>query len=177
MSTDIIISYFKTPVGELILGAYENTLCLCDWRYRRQRHRVDKRITSGLKADYLAGDTAVIEETKTQLNAYFKGERDQFNLPLTFVGSEFQKMVWHTLMTIPYGQTSTYLKLSNQLNNPAAIRAVAAANGANAISIIVPCHRIIGSNGDLVGYAGGLTAKQNLLKLEGALISDQLELF
>ena len=93
------------------------------------------------------------------------------------MGTEFQKQVWDSLLQVPYGKSETYLGLSKILGNEKAIRAVATANGANAISIIVPCHRIIGSNGDLVGYAGGLPAKKKLLELEGALSTSQLGLF
>ena len=93
------------------------------------------------------------------------------------VGSDFQKTVWNTLLQIPYGKTETYLGLSKSMNNEKAIRAVASANGANAFSIIVPCHRVIGSDGKLVGYAGGLSVKKKLLELEGALATNQLSLF
>jgi len=94
-----------------------------------------------------------------------------------FVGSDFQKTVWEKLLTIPYGKTTSYLELSRMLGDEKAIRAVATANGANAISIIVPCHRVIGSDGSLTGYAGGLNAKQKLLQLEGMNFGEQLELF
>ena len=93
------------------------------------------------------------------------------------MGTDFQKEVWTELIKIPYGESRTYLELSKQLGNELAIRAVASANGANAISIIVPCHRIIGSDGKLIGYAGGLSAKKKLLELEGALKTNQLSLF
>jgi len=99
-----------------------------------------------------------------------------FDIPLRLAGSEFQQKVWQALLQIPFGKTATYLGLSNKLQNPKAIRAVAAANGANAISIMVPCHRIIGSSGELIGYAGGLKAKQQLLELESGG-SGQMDLF
>ena len=92
-------------------------------------------------------------------------------------GTDFQKTVWQSLLQIPYGKTMTYLDLSRNMGNEKAIRAIASANGANAISIIIPCHRIIGSNGELVGYAGGLPTKKRLLQLESAYINPQLELF
>jgi len=108
----------------------------------------------------------VFEQTKAQLDEYFLGERSEFDIPLLLVGSEFQQGVWRALLEVPYGETASYLDLSKRLNNEKAIRAVASANGANAISIIVPCHRIIGSNGELTGYAGGLPLKKRLLDLE-----------
>jgi methylated-DNA-[protein]-cysteine S-methyltransferase len=105
------------------------------------------------------------------------GELKEFDLPLLMVGSDFQQKVWRALLTIPYGTTSSYLQLSKQLNNEKAIRAVANANGANALAIIVPCHIIIGSNGDLVGYTGGIATKKKLLTLENGLPIQQHQLF
>lgn len=177
MHRQINIQYFKTPIGELIIGSYDDKLCLCDWRYRKMRTAVDKRIQTGLNVEFVEATSSIIELTKTQLNEYFEGNRTTFDVPLLFVGTDFQQSVWQTLIKIPLGKTASYLELSKLLGNEKAIRAVAAANGANAISIIVPCHRIIGSDGDLVGYAGGLSAKKALLKLENALENEQLSLF
>lgn len=166
----ILIKYFKTPVGELILGAFEGKLCLADWRYRKMRSSIDKRIKSGLNADYVKGSSDVIEKTIYQLKEYFRNERKEFDISLLFVGTDFQRSVWDALIQVPYGKTDTYLGLSKKIGNVKAIRAVAGANGANAISIIVPCHRIIGSDGSLVGYAGGLNAKKKLLELESSFL-------
>lgn len=177
MSTSIQTTTFKTPYGELLLGSVGDELCLCDWKYRKQRAAIDKRIQKALKANYVEGDSEVIDETMVQLDAYFHKERTAFDLPLHFAGTHFQKGVWEALLNIPYGETISYTQLSKNLNNPLGIRAIASANGANALSIIVPCHRIIGANGDLVGYAGGLPAKKKLLELEGALMKNQLDLF
>jgi len=174
----IYIQYFKLPFGELLLGSFEDKLCICDWRYRKMRDEIDNRIQSGLNASYEEGETEVIQSTIVQLTEYLDGKRKTFDLPLLLVGTEFQKSVWNALLEIPFGKTETYLGLSKKLGNEKAIRAVASANGANAISIIVPCHRIIGSDGKLIGYAGGLNAKKKLLQLEGAKpISPQLQLF
>ncbi|MBF4983464.1 methylated-DNA--[protein]-cysteine S-methyltransferase [Nonlabens mediterrranea] len=112
-----------------------------------------------------------------QLEEYFTKKRKHFNIPLLFTGTDFQKEVWNELLNIPYGQTISYLTLSRKLQKEKAIRAVASANGANAISILVPCHRVIATDGKLTGYAGGLTAKKKLLQLEGALNRGQLDLF
>lgn len=170
-------SLFNSRVGGLILGSFENRLCLCDWHYRTMRAGIDRRIKEGLNAEYVEKSSEIIEEAKIQLNEYFDGIRTEFDLPLLLIGSDFQKEVWNALLQIPYGQTETYLGLSRKLGNEKAIRAVAAANGANAISIIVPCHRIVGSDGKLIGYAGGLAAKKKLLGIEKALIKNQLTLF
>lgn len=177
MQNQINIQYLKTPIGELLIGSYDGKLCICDWRYRKMRTAVDKRIQKGLNAEFVEENSPIIEMTKKQLNEYFEGSRTTFNIPLLFVGTDFQQSVWNALIQIPLGKTASYLALSKQLNNEKAIRAVAAANGANAISIIVPCHRIIGSDGSLIGYAGGLPAKKKLLELENALGNEQLSLF
>lgn len=175
MEKAIQTTYFKTPVGELILGIFEEQLCLCDWRYRKMRTRVDDRIQTSLKATYQQHPSVILELTKTQLSEYFEGQRQSFDVPILFAGTDFQKSVWKALLSIPYGRTSTYLQLSKQLGNQLAIRAVASANGANALSILVPCHRIIGSDGSLVGYAGGLNTKKKLLQLENAPINAELD--
>ena len=119
-----------------------------------------------LNADYTEMTSEIIEETRRQLDEYFRHERQAFDIPLLTAGTEFQESVWNSLMEIPYGQTITYGELATRLGKPAAVRAVANANGANAISIIIPCHRVIGSNNTLTGYGGGLEAKKFLLELE-----------
>ena len=167
-------TYYKTPFGELILGSMEHQLCLCDWSFRKMRSSIDERIQSGLKATYSEEGSDIIEETKAQLSQYFNGERHQFDLPLLLVGSEFQKKVWNELLQLTFGKTESYAGLSKKLGNEEAIRAVASANGANAISIIVPCHRILGSDGSLTGYAGGLETKKKLLHLEKAFQQGEL---
>ena len=173
----IITKNIKTPVGELILGSYNDKLCLADWRYRKMRNAIDSQIQKGLSADYEMGTSSVIEQTEEQLAEYFLGKRTTFDIPILYVGTDFQKRVWVALTNIQYGKTETYLGLSKVLGDPKAVRAVATANGANAISIIVPCHRIIGSNGDLIGYAGGLPTKKKLLALENPLHKTQLQMF
>lgn len=176
-TTEIKITYCTTAVGELVLGDYKGSLCLADWRYRKQRDAIDTRICNALGANVVHGETPLLAETRKQLNAYFIGDLQEFDLPVQLVGTRFQQKVWATLNTIPYGRTETYLGLSKKLGNEKAIRAVATANGANAISIIIPCHRIIGSDGSLVGYAGGLSAKKKLLALENPERDRQIGLF
>ncbi len=142
------------------------------------RDAVDNRIQKGLDAYYEEAQTDPIENAEQQLNEYFDGNRKEFNIPLQMVGSSFQQRVWNELLKIPYGKKVSYLDLTKRLGDQKAIRAVAAANGANALSIIVPCHRIVGSNGELTGYAGGINVKKKLLQLEtGKYIPEQLELF
>lgn len=177
MESRIKIGEYKTPFGELILGSFEHKLCLCDWKYRRMRKKIDERIQNHLEAEYIEEGSDIIEECKRQLNEYFHRERKEFDIPLLLIGTHFQKSVWYKLLQIPYGNTVTYAALSDKLQNTKAIRAVASANGANAISIIVPCHRVIGSDGKMVGYAGGLRTKMKLLEIERVVFNNQLSLF
>jgi len=167
----ISIQYYNAPIGELLLGSYEGKLCLADFNYRRMRTTIDSRIQKGLKAEYVEENSEVIEETIKQMKEYFAHERKDFDIPLLMVGTEFQQSVWQGLLKIPYGTTASYLELSKNIGNEKAVRAVASANGANAISIMIPCHRIIGSDGSLTGYAGGLPMKKKLLELENNLFS------
>ena len=167
----ISIQYYQSPVGEILLGSYNGKLCLADWKYRKMRTTIDTRIQKGLKAEYVEQSSEVIEKIITQMKEYFAGERKDFDIPLLMVGTEFQKSVWEGLIEIPYGTTASYLQLSKNIGNEKAVRAVASANGANAISIMIPCHRIIGSNGALTGYAGGLDVKKKLLELENNLFT------
>lgn len=177
MENQINISYFKNPFGELLLGSFNQQLCLADWRYRKMRTTIDTRIQTALNALYVEQEDFILKETKIQLLQYFEGKRTKFEIPLLLIGSDFQKNVWNALMQIPFGKTESYLGLSKKLAQEKAIRAVASANGANSISIIVPCHRIIGSKGDLVGYAGGLNTKMKLLTLENPTFNSQMKLF
>lgn len=126
-------------------------------------------VTTSNKYEYLKEETMVIKETKKQLQEYCKGKRKEFTLPLELEGTSFQVKVWQELLKIPYGTTKSYQDIAQAINNPKASRAVGMANNRNRIMIIIPCHRVIGSNGKLVGYAGGLKMKEELLKIEGIL--------
>lgn len=165
---------YKSRLGTLIIGDLDGQLCMLDWEYRKQRKQVNDRVSKLLQASFVEALTPFHTEVIHQLEAYLDGTRTDFDLPVLMTGSDFQKKVWKALLDIPYGKTMSYLNLSRQLGDEKAIRAVATANGANAISIVVPCHRVIGSNGDLTGYAGGLSAKHKLLQLEGALQQSSL---
>ena len=162
----IHIQYITIKSIDLILGTYEGKLCLLDYRYRVKRDTIDKRIQTALKAEYKIQDDEILQKVKVQLQEYFQNKREIFDIPLFLVGSEFQKSVWNALLKIPYGETRTYKQQALLIGNEKAVRAVANANGANAISIIIPCHRIIGTNGKLTGYAGGLDIKEMLLNCE-----------
>lgn len=164
--SNINITYYKKNGVELILGSYDNKLCLIDSLNRKNKRTLYNRLKKQLKAEFVEYEDEVLKQTVEELDEYFKGERREFTVPLLLVGSEFQKSVWEALLKIPYGTTSSYKEQAKMINNEKAVRAVANANGANAIGIIVPCHRIIGSDGKLTGYAGGLEMKEQLLALE-----------
>lgn len=160
------IQYHKTKIGELVLGSYDSKLCLLDFRYRKMRFAVDNRLKKTLNAKFVVQDNKILKETRKQITEYLRAERKTFDLPILSVGSDFQKQVWEALLKINYGETASYLDIAKYIGNEKAVRAVASANGANAIAVIIPCHRIIGSDGELVGYGGGLPIKKRLLNLE-----------
>lgn len=150
-----------TPVGRLTLIATDDGLAAILWENDRPR-RV--RLSPG-RPD---ADHPVLVEASRQLEEYFAGRRKRFDLPLDFVGTPFQRRVWRALLTIPFGETRSYAQIAGQLGTPRAARAVGAANGRNPVSIVAPCHRIVGSRGELTGFAGGLAVKARLLALESA---------
>jgi len=168
----INIQYYKTKYAHFILGSFDNKLCLLDFRYRKMRSSVDNRLQKGLNAEFVEQDDPILQETRKQIDEYFNMQRKEFDIPLLTVGSDFQKDVWTMLLKVPYGTTSTYAQLAQAIGNQKAVRAVANANGANAISLVIPCHRIIGSDGTLTGYGGGLALKEKLLKLENNLFTN-----
>ena len=160
---------YESPCGTLLLGSFNDKLCLCDWQVEKHRGHVDRRLKRELQAEFEDRTSAVIEKAVMQLDEFFAGKRKVFDIPLLFVGTDFQKTVWNELLNIPYGQTIPYGEMARRIGMPKAVRAVANANGANAISILAPCHRVIGSDGTLTGYGGGLAAKKMLLELEAGL--------
>lgn len=163
---EIIVREYGAPCGRLVLGAFANRLCLCDWVHGKHREQNEQRLRRILSADFRTGTSSLLDAAALQLDEYFAGQRRRFDIPLLLTGTEFQKKVWQALLEIPYGATISYGELASRIGMPHAVRAVANANGANAISIFAPCHRVIGSDNSLTGYAGGLPAKQYLLGLE-----------
>lgn len=165
--TKILVCGYDAPCGRLVLGGYGERLCLCDWEAGRHHGRVAGRVGRMLNADFEEGMSPVMEMAMAELDEYFAGCRREFDIPLLLAGTDFQKQVWEILKKIPYGATLTYGEEAVRLGRPGAVRAVANANGANALSIFVPCHRVIGSDRSLTGYGGGLPVKKFLLELEG----------
>ncbi len=148
------LNYIDSPIG--VLGLVQEEECLTEVFFgKSESHQ-----------DYSQEETPLLKEAKKQLEAYFKGCQKIFDLPLNPKGTDFQKVVWQALLLIPYGETRSYKEIATIVGNPKASRAVGMANNRNPISIIVPCHRVIGSGGKLVGYGGGLPIKEQLLRLE-----------
>ena len=162
----ICIQYFNSPCGELVLASMGDELCLCDWNGMPCAERNLCRIRRYVNADFRTEPSSVIEQTKRQLDEYFAGSRKEFDIPLHTFGTDFQNRVWKALLDIPYGKTRTYMEIAKSIDNAKGVRAVAQAIGANSLDIIVPCHRVIGSNHSLTGFAGGLDKKRFLLELE-----------
>ncbi len=170
-----IITYIHhTPFGDLTLGSYGNNLCLCLWKHGKNREKIIKHLCKYLHTNIVEGFSDTIGRAAEELGEYFDGKRLKFTLPLLFTGTDFQCNVWSELQKIPFGYTSTYSQIADNIGNHQAVRATAQAISKNPLSIIVPCHRIIGKNNKLIGYEGGLDIKQYLLKLEGVLSSNIL---
>ena len=146
------IFFYETPVGKLCIGEEDGVIVRTTW--------------SKIPTEYVLEETELILQCKMQLDEYFRGERKTFDLPLAPKGTDFQKKVWNALKEIPYGETRTYGEIAAAVGNPKAARAVGMANNKNPIGIIIPCHRVVGANGKLVGYAGGMDKKEWLLQLE-----------
>ncbi|NIE64307.1 methylated-DNA--[protein]-cysteine S-methyltransferase [Burkholderia sp. Ax-1719] len=159
--TLFLYKIMPSPVGKLTLVARENALVAILWEKERPG-----RVRLGTLQE--ANDDPTLLEVERQLLEYFAGKRNTFDVQINFIGTEFQKKVWNALLSIPFGQTRTYAQIATQIGNPRAVRAVGAANGRNPVSIIAPCHRVIGSSGELTGFAGGLAAKERLLLIEEA---------
>lgn len=158
---------YESPCGVLLLGSYGDMLCLCDWLTEIHHGRVRRRLERLLRAGFVEEAAPVTDEAARQLDEYFAGKRRAFDVPLLFAGTEFQKEVWSELLKIPYGETVSYGCIARRIGMPKAVRAVANANGANPLSVFVPCHRVIGSDRSLTGYGGGIEVKRRLLELEG----------
>lgn len=163
--SEIFYSYYPSPVGKLLMLAQNNQLTNLDFE--------QEQITPNPKW-ILNDDLPLFAQVKQALSRYFAGEKEDFrSIPLNPQGTNFQQSIWQALLQIGYGETSSYGALAQQINNPKAVRAVGGAVGSNPISIIIPCHRILGKNQQLTGFGGGLTVKRHLLKLEGIAYVDK----
>lgn len=165
--TRVSLKRLLTPLGPMLAGTTEKGICLLEFVDRRMLETQFKRLTKRLNARFILGEHELLDSLEEQLEQYFKGTLHTFSLPLVQPGTGFQKSVWSGLEAIPYGQTRCYQQQAEYIGNPKAVRAVARANGDNCLAIIVPCHRVIGKNGSLTGYGGGLWRKKRLLEIEG----------
>jgi len=157
---------FSSPIGSIIACATEHGICFLGFIGQKRLEDQFSAIQKELDAVILPGKTPHLTQVKKEINEYFDGSRTNFTVPLDIIGTNFRKQVWNELLKIPYGKTASYKAQAIAINNLQAIRAVASANGANKISIIIPCHRVIGTNGSLTGYAGGIHKKSWLLNFE-----------
>lgn len=162
----INLTRIETDLGTMVACATDKGICLLEFSDRKMLETEFKQLMKTLKAPIVQGENQFFKPLKIELDSYFKGMLKEFDVPLDLVGTDFQKQVWNVLLQIPYGITSSYAEQADRLGKPSAVRAVANANGMNKISIIVPCHRVIGSDGSLTGYGGGLWRKKKLLDLE-----------
>ena len=162
----ILITRMTTPLGPMYACATEKGICLLEFTDRRMLETEFKDLQKRLKANIIAGENEHLIQLKKELQEYFAGNRQTFTVPLHTPGTDFQNTVWSALHSIPYGSTRSYAQQASYIGNPKAVRAVASANGHNRIAIVIPCHRVIGSDGNLRGYAGGLERKRWLLKHE-----------
>lgn len=162
----ILISRIESPLGPMFVCATEKGVCLLEFVDRKMLETEFKDLQRLLQARIIHGENGHIKEARKQIEEYFAGQRTSFNFPLDSPGTDFQQSVWKNLIKLPYGQTSSYQELAARMGRPNSTRAVASANGNNRIAIVIPCHRIIGKDGKLRGYGGGLARKQWLLDHE-----------
>ncbi|MGJ8526713.1 Methylated-DNA--protein-cysteine methyltransferase [Halomonadaceae bacterium LMG 33818] len=164
--TIIHLHRFTTPLGPMFVGATERGICLMEFTDRRMLETEFRDLKRRLKATILYGENHHTRQAEQEMTEYFGGQRQTFSLSLDLPGSDFQREVWKALDKIPYGNTVSYQALAQQLQRPNGVRAVANAVGANRVAIVIPCHRVIGKNGQLTGYSGGLPRKRWLLEHE-----------
>lgn len=162
----VVFNEIETPIGKILAAATETALVLFEFPHRRMIDTQLERVRRALGCELEPGESPVFRLLRTQVDEYFAGRRRDFTVPLHVPGTEFQTRVWDALRQIPSGTTTTYGRLAASIGQPNAVRAVARANGDNRVAILIPCHRVIGSSGELVGYGGGLWRKKKLLELE-----------
>lgn len=164
----LITSRAETPIGPLLFGAVGESLCLIEYADRARSERQLERVRRRLGRETRPGSSPVIDQALEELTEFFAGERETFTVPIELNGTSFQRSVWAELLRIPFGETRSYAQIARAIGDPSATRAVGAANGANPISILVPCHRVVRTGGALGGYGGGLDRKRWLLGHERA---------
>lgn len=176
-SNKILISSYESKLGLIFIGAVNEGVCLVEFHDRVHLEKNLLKLAQTLNAQFVEEENEHILKLKEELDLYFNQKLQKFTIPLVLTGTDFQQKVFQSLLEIPFGKTTTYKQQAIKLGDVKAIRAVATANGLNKIAIVVPCHRIIGSDGSMIGYAGGIHRKEALLKLEKALNQTELTLF
>jgi len=166
--SSIWINRIATPLGSMIMGVHDSGLCLLEFAERRMLETQLTRLRQRMGRVFLPGDHPLMQTVKKQLDAYFEGSLRNFSIPLQAPGTAFQEAVWDALRQIPYGVMRSYADIAATIGQPDAMRAVGRANGDNRIAIVIPCHRVVASDGDLTGYGGGLWRKEFLLAMEQA---------
>ena len=163
MDKRVYYKEIKTPLGVLLAGSTDNSLLFLQFKDNADLRKIEKKFKCFIQKQE---NHSFLNKVENQLKEYFQGKRREFDLNYTLIGTEFQKKCWKALSKIPYGKTISYSKQAEMIGNPLAVRAVANSNRLNPIAIVIPCHRVIGKNGKLTGYAGGINKKEFLLKLE-----------
>lgn len=166
--SSIWINRVATPLGSMIMGVHDSGLCLLEFAERRMLDTQLKRLRERMGRVFLPGEHPLMKQVKQQLDAYYRGSLRKFSLPLQAPGTSFQEAVWAALQEIPYGEMRSYADVAARIGHAEAVRAVGRANGDNRIAIVIPCHRVVGSDGELTGYGGGLWRKEYLLAMEQA---------
>ena len=164
----VTVTRIPTPLGPMVAGSADDALCLLEFADRRMLETQIVRLQKRMDCVFVPGTRALFNELTGELEAYFRGGLTEFNVPLLTPGTEFQRLVWKQLRTVPSGTTRAYGEIAAEIGHPTAVRAVARANGDNRIAILIPCHRIVGADGELTGYGGGLWRKRRLLEIERA---------
>ncbi|MBL7995680.1 methylated-DNA--[protein]-cysteine S-methyltransferase [bacterium] len=167
----IIYKIIKSPIGDMVLGSVDDKICFLEFHLPERYDEMSDKIRKVYDAELVEGTNNVIEQAEEQLQEYFTGKRKNFTVPLDLRGTEFELKIWDQLLKIPYGQVCSYGDIAKKINNPKSVRAVGGANHNNPIAIIVPCHRVVGKSGSLVGYGGGVEKKKFLIELEKGELS------
>ena len=166
MSSPILSKHISTPIGPLVIGSFEDKICFLEFYLPQRYKEMSGKLLKTFDAEILEGTNAVLEQAEKELQEYFDGKRKVFTVPLDLRGSEFELKVWNQLLKIPYGQVCSYSDIAKRIRKLQSVRAVGGANHNNPVAIIVPCHRVVGKNGSLTGYGGGMDKKRFLLELE-----------
>lgn len=165
-------TYFDSPMGQMVAGATDKGICFLEWEDRGGIDRILKRVGKRYKAESVqVTENKHLHKLQNELDLYFKGKLQKFSIALDIKGTAFEQEVWTELLNIPHGETRSYGQIANAVKKPNAVRAVGRANGMNYISIVIPCHRVIGADGSLTGYGGKIWRKKKLLELESGIKS------